>query len=139
MDRTSRCELLAGLPDADLARLAEQVVDSAAPPLYITPPTVGMVMVRVADGARNEIFNVGEVLVTECHVRIGEAEGWAMVQGSRPTGALHAAAIDAVLTGGHPSSVAVDAQLTAMTAARLAQEVAERRELDATRVRFETQ
>ena len=140
MDRTERCELLAQLTDAEIERVARLVLDETVPaPTLVTPPTVGMLMARVAEGAHGDVFNAGEVLVTECHVLVGEREGWSMVMGSRPGAALRAAMVDAVL--GDEASVApeVDAHLTGLAAARQAGVRRERAALAETRVRFQTQ
>ncbi len=142
MDRTERCEQIAQLTDAEIERLAALVLDGHGPasrPTLITPPTVGMVMARVAEGAHGDVFNFGEVLVTECHVRIGRSEGWSMVMGSRPVAALRAASIDAVVAGGQVDPAELDGQLAALTRAREAAVTASRAHLAETRVQFETQ
>ena len=140
MDRTDRCELLAQLTDAEIERLASLVLDEhARNPTLIVPPTVGMVMARVAEGAHGDVFNFGEVLVTECHVRIGQSEGWSMVMGSRPKAALRAASIDAVLAAGTVDPGEIDARLLALSVARDAAVAAGRAHLAETRVQFETQ
>lgn len=144
MDRTERCELLAQLTDAEIGGIARLVLDGTVPePTLITPPTVGMLMARIAEGAHGDVFNVGEVLVTECHVQVGASEGWSMVMGSRPRAALRAAMIDAVLSDGAPDrasgTAAVDARLIELAAARLAAMRHERAGLAETRVQFQTQ
>ena len=142
MDRTDRCEQIAQLTDTEIERLARLVLDGNEParrPTLITPPTVGMVMARVAEGAHGDVFNFGEVLVTECHVRIGQSEGWSMVMGSRPAAALRAASIDAVLAGGGVDPTPLDRQLASLTQVRQAAVAASRAHLAETRVQFETQ
>jgi alpha-D-ribose 1-methylphosphonate 5-triphosphate synthase subunit PhnG len=140
MDRTLRCELLAQLPDADLNRLAVPVLDGMSEHIeLITPPTVGMVMARVEEGARGEVFNFGEILVTECRVRINSTEGWAMLLGSRPTAALRAASVDAILAADPARGAELDHELQRLAEIQRQQAATERAALDATRVRFETQ
>jgi alpha-D-ribose 1-methylphosphonate 5-triphosphate synthase subunit PhnG len=140
MDRTERCELLAQLTDAEIERLARLVLDGRIhAPTLITAPTVGMVMVRVAEGAHGDVFNFGEVLVTECHVRIGQAEGWSMVMGSRPDAALRAASIDAVLATGAIDATELDDRLLSLARTRREAVAAERAHLVQTRVQFQTQ
>lgn len=142
MDRTVRCEQIAQLTDAEIEQLASLVLQRNEPalrPTLITPPTVGMVMARVAEGAHGDVFNFGEVLVTECHVRIGQSEGWSMVMGSRPVAALRAASIDAVLAGGEVDPAPLDQRLASLTQAREAAVRASRAHLAETRVQFETQ
>lgn len=140
MDRTRRCELLACLPDADLERLAGLVVAETQPDLVVRQePTVGMIMARAIDGARGEVFNLGEVLVSECQVSVGEHEGWSMLAGNRPRGVFWAAAIDAALAGGHASQERLDTELLALVAGQDNLRQAERDRLAATIVQFETQ
>lgn len=140
MDRTDRCELLTQLSDEELARLAALVIDgSLGAVTLITPPTLGMVMARAIEGARGEVFNVGEVLVTECLVSVAGHEGWCMLLGSRPEGAVAAASVDASLEAGHPGRTQVEAELLAYAAARDAAALVERDRLAASRVQFETQ
>lgn len=139
MDRTTRCELIARLSDAEIADLAAMV--ATAGNLIVTDgPTVGMVMARVSEGAFGEVFNLGEVLVTECQVQVGGTDGWSMLQGSRARAAVNAAAVDAALAAGdsHLSS-SVDAHLTHLIAQHDAVLAAGQAELAATRVQFETQ
>jgi alpha-D-ribose 1-methylphosphonate 5-triphosphate synthase subunit PhnG len=140
MDRTLRCELLARLSDAELSELAAIATgNSPAELIVVTEPTVGMIMARAIEGAHGETFNLGEVLVTECQIRIGEHEGWAMLMGSRKKGALAAATIDAALAADESKATAVDPILTRFIAHYDIALAAEQAELAATRVQFETQ
>lgn len=140
MDRTIRCELLARLPDEELKRLAALATsDDLGELSLITPPTVGMVMARMIEGARGETFNVGEVLVTECLVAINDSEGWSMLMGSRPSGALAAATIDAAIVAGSKHIDRIDADIARLSEAIDLALLAERKRLDATRVQFDTQ
>ena len=86
MDRQQRFEALTAISELAATRLAERILDgSLGDVAVITPPTVGMIMARAQDGARGEVFNLGEVLVTEARVSIAGREGWGMVLGGRPT------------------------------------------------------
>ncbi|HEU0165197.1 MAG TPA: phosphonate C-P lyase system protein PhnG [Thermomicrobiales bacterium] len=140
MERTRRCDLLARLPDKDLQALAALVIDAKKDQVVpVTPPTTGMIMARIREGARGDVFNLGEVLVTECQVRVGKREGWSMLMGNRPKGALAAASIDAVTAAGHPATSELDALLSVMIADQDALAAAERAKLATTRVQFDTQ
>jgi len=141
MDRTTRASLLARLPDPDLLALSRLVIGEGDEITWLTPPTLGMVMARAEDGAKGDVFNLGEVLVTECQLQVGSHEGWAMLQGNRPQGVFAAAAIDAVAGNhaGHPALPALDARLQDLIAELDAIEAAERAALAATRVQFDTQ
>lgn len=143
MNRTQRCELLARLADSELAELAGSIApDVLADRVVIVEPTVGMIMARAIEGAHGEVFNVGEVLVTECQVQIDRHEGWAMVTGSRPRGALAAASLDAAVAAGRIDAAALatlDERIARLIAGHDAAAVANQASLAATRVQFETQ
>lgn len=140
MDRTRRCEELARLSDSELASLGGMIPAALlADRVVLAEPMVGMVMARVIEGAHGEVFNAGEVLVTECQVRIGRHEGWGMVMGSRPSAALAIATIDAAIASGQLDPTPLDGRLAGIIAAHDAVVAASQAELAATRVQFETQ
>lgn len=121
-----------------MLRLADQVMDGSLGEVgIITPPTVGMVMIRALDSAQGEIFNFGEALVTEARVRVGDHEGWGLVMGASPDRALGVAIVDAALEAGHASRAAVEMRLAALHAELDAEESAARSKLAATRVQFD--
>src|SRR5262245_5948266 len=139
MDRTQRAEALACITPEDATRLAERVSDGSLGELsIIAPPTVGMIMARATDGARGDIFNLGEVLVTEARVSVSGVEGWGMVVGNQPDHALAMAVIDASLEAGHPARAAVERTLTALADRSAARHSEELQRVAPTRVEFET-
>lgn len=140
MERTQRTELLARLSDSELAGIAGSIpAPVVADRVVIVEPTVGMVMARAIEGARGEVFNVGEVLVTECQVQLGDCEGWGMLMGSRPKAALAAATIDAAVAAGRIGADSVDRVIARLVAAHDAAIAARQAELAPTRVQFDTQ
>jgi phosphonate C-P lyase system protein PhnG len=52
-------------------------------------------MARVRETVDGEVFNLGEVLVTNCEVTLGGEPGWGMVMDHDPERALCAALVDA--------------------------------------------
>ncbi|MBC7476866.1 MAG: phosphonate C-P lyase system protein PhnG [Pseudorhodobacter sp.] len=60
-------------------------------------PEVGAVMVRGRVGGTGQPFNLGEMTVTRCSVRVGDAVGHAHVQGRDKAHALRAAVLDALM------------------------------------------
>jgi alpha-D-ribose 1-methylphosphonate 5-triphosphate synthase subunit PhnG len=117
MDRKAAYELLATLDDRETIALGELALAGLdAPITIVTPPTVGMVMARAIDGALGDCFNLGEVLVTQARVAIGDVEGWGMVVGSRPERALAVALVDGALARG--AAPALAERLEALAAAR---------------------
>jgi len=125
MDRQQRFEALTAIPESAAIGLAERILNgSLGDVAVITPPTVGMVMARAQDGARGEVFNLGEVLVTEARVSIAGCEGWGMVMGRAPDHALSVAVVDAGLEAGHAERTAIERDLVDLAegAAKVASE-----------------
>jgi alpha-D-ribose 1-methylphosphonate 5-triphosphate synthase subunit PhnG len=132
--------MLARLSDSEITEIAGMVTDRMARDvMVVVEPTVGMVMARAIEGAQGEVFNVGEVLVTECQVQIDHHEGWSMLMGSRPQGALAAATVDAAMAAGVVDPASIDAVLIRLIAVHDAELAARQAELAATRVQFDTQ
>ena len=138
MDRQERFETLATLSEQVAVELARRVMDGALGNVdVVSPPTVGMIMARAVDGAQGEVFNLGEVLVTEARVSLAGQEGWGMVLGRSPDHALAVAVVDAGLEAGHPAAVAIERELErqAVSASAVAAERWQR--LAPTRVSFD--
>jgi len=58
-------------------------------------PNYGLVMVKVRETAKKSQFYLGEVLVTECKVRISGSIGVGLIKGDEPEKAYDLAVIDA--------------------------------------------
>ncbi|MGI6033671.1 MAG: phosphonate C-P lyase system protein PhnG [Coriobacteriales bacterium] len=106
----------------------------------VTHPHQGLVMCEVRETARNSRFNLGEALMTESRVRIGETEGLGVVLGSDDELARALAIIDAAF-GVEPAPTCLPGIETSIENA--AAEVSSRRErewkaLAASRVSFDT-
>ena len=85
------------LARATPARLAELFPD-LPPHSLLRPPEIGAVMVQGRTGGTGQPFNLGEMTVTRCALRLATgALGHAHVQGRDKTHALRAAALDALL------------------------------------------
>ncbi len=96
-DRRGWMSLLAKAPPADLARLWG-AFGEAPGYSYLRAPEVGGVMVRGRTGATGAPFNLGEMTVTRCSLRLESGEvGHGYVQGRGKTHATQAALIDALM------------------------------------------
>ena len=96
-DRQSWMSLLATAPAAEVDTLWRMLGLS---PDFSTlrPPEVGAVMVRGRAGATGAPFNLGEMTVTRCSVRLSGGEvGHGYVQGRDKAHAERAALIDALM------------------------------------------
>jgi alpha-D-ribose 1-methylphosphonate 5-triphosphate synthase subunit PhnG len=102
-DRDRRCEILAAARPEALHDLAEAVLTEAGEAIRVVAgPRVGTLMLRLREPVRGEVFNAGEVLVTEATVALAEHRGYAMRLGRAPETVLAAAILDAALAAGHP-------------------------------------
>lgn len=131
-----------------MAVLARATGDEIAALLAILPPLpaherlrapeTGLVMVRGRAGGDGAAFNLGEMTVTRCAVRIGQCVGHAYVAGRDKRQAELAAALDAALQD--PAlRPALLAQVVAPLAERqAAARAAEARKAAATKVEFLT-
>jgi len=63
----------------------------------IKEPNLATVMVRANESVKNTTFNLGEILVTECSVKVDESLGYGIVSENNNKKAIYLAAIDAVL------------------------------------------
>ncbi|MGX4383221.1 phosphonate C-P lyase system protein PhnG [Clostridioides difficile] len=63
----------------------------------IKEPNLATVMVRANESVKNITFNLGEILVTECSVKLDESLGYGIVSENNNKKAIYLAVIDAVL------------------------------------------
>ena len=93
-DRQIWMGLLARADATDLAELFPDLPDHSP----LRPPQVGAVMVRGRIGAIGQPFNLGEITVSRCSIKLATGEvGHAHVQGRCKHHALRAAVIDALM------------------------------------------
>ena len=104
--RRDRLSVLAKAP-ADRLR-ALWTAFAPEPPAHqvLRAPEIGTVMVRGRAGAKGAPFNLGEMTVTRCSVRLATgAIGHGHVQGRDKAAALAAALIDAMAEDGHAARI----------------------------------
>lgn len=119
------------------ARLAELAHDLPAHSL-LRPPETGSVMVRGRQGGTGAPFNLGEMTVTRCSVRLDcGAVGHAWVQGRDKDHACRAAVLDALLQTDSAAALA-EAVLAPLIADEVARNAAQAEKAGATRVEFFT-
>ena len=111
---------------ADLAALVEREVET----VETVAPRQGLVMCDVRETARNSRFYLGEALMTECRVRIGDVEGLGVVLGGDGRLAHALAVVDAALALPQPLAVAGELERRIEAASR---------ELDRSRARAASQ
>ena len=100
MDRTEWMGLLARAPAAEVARLWAECGLPEPAHDWLRPPETGAVMVRGRAGATGAPFNLGEMTVTRCALRLADGrDGHAWVQGRDKAHARRAALADALMQG----------------------------------------
>jgi len=103
--RQAWMSLLAKAGADDLARLWSGL-NIAVDHTLLRAPEIGGVMVRGRSGAIGAAFNLGEMTVTRCSVKLTSGEvGHAYVQGRDKDKALQAALIDALMQTAHAAQV----------------------------------
>ena len=129
--------LLAKAPPEALARLWDglgEVPDYS----YLRAPEVGAVMVRGRTGATGAPFNLGEMTVTRCSLRLGGGTvGHGYVQGRGKAHATQAALVDALMQTDRAQEVR-DAVLRPLDQALRAARAARAAKAAATKVDFFT-
>jgi len=128
---------------AVLARSEAEAIASLLAPLpplpaheTLRPPETGLVMVRGRTGGDGAAFNLGEMTVTRCAVRLGEAVGHAYVAGRDKRQAELAALVDAALQDPARRDALMDGVITPLATRQQAARDAEARRAAATRVDF---
>jgi alpha-D-ribose 1-methylphosphonate 5-triphosphate synthase subunit PhnG len=97
LDRRGWMGLLARAPASLLAALMPADLPAH---VWVRPPEIGAVMVRGRIGAKGGPFNLGEMTVTRCVLRLGDGTvGHAHVQGRDRAHATRAALVDALMQG----------------------------------------
>lgn len=136
----ARQSWMAILARASAEELAARLL--TLPPLpeaeTLRAPETGLVMVRGRAGGDGDAFNLGEMTVTRCAMRLGAHIGHAYVAGRDHTKARLAALLDAALQDGALHAAFMHAVVEPLGAAQQAARLAEARKAAATRVDFFT-
>jgi alpha-D-ribose 1-methylphosphonate 5-triphosphate synthase subunit PhnG len=104
-DRKAWLGLLARAPEGRVAGLLAEA-GLAEEVTFLRQPEIGSVMVRGRAGGTGAAFNLGEVTVTRCTLRLGcGTVGHGHVQGRSKADAQAAAMVDALMQTGRTESV----------------------------------
>lgn len=136
-ERQAWLSALAKARPSDLLPLWAQV--NAPPATTLRPPETGMVMVRGRTGGAGDAFNLGEMTVTRCAVRLASGEtGIGYVSGRDKRHAHAAAVLDAMMQSDTLRSTAEQLVVAPLQAAARARAEALSRKAKATQVEFFT-
>jgi alpha-D-ribose 1-methylphosphonate 5-triphosphate synthase subunit PhnG len=134
--RGGALSILTHSPSADVRAFAEALL-ADLPAVTVLLNRTGLVMLPYTDTTQGTVFYLGEVLVSEARVQLGEVEGYAMVIGRDTLQALAIAILDAAYASGLHKS-AILAFLNAQAAAQRGADERLLRQVQATRVEMET-
>ena len=129
------------LAKAQLDELERAWADLPDKPAYdwLRRPEVGMVMVRARTGGSGGQFNLGQMTVTRCALRLATGEaGVGYVQGRSKRHAELAAVFDALLQDAARRPQLEDSIVAPLEAAHLARRAERSRKANATKVNFFT-
>lgn len=137
MKRRQRTEILIQ-GDSQLAQqFAESIMDTYEC-REILAPQYGLTMIKMRETAKNSLFYIGEVLITEAKVEINNRIGIGIVVGMKDELAKHLAIIDAAYKAYLPETITWEAQLIEAEK-QITKELAKKQaELFETKVSFET-
>lgn len=111
MDREKAFDILSMASDKTIEDMAELVLEEAPEAEAIKGPRLGLVMMRAKESVNDEVFNVGEVLVSECAVASGNVVGWGMCMGENLKRAFNLALIDLAFEASLPIASKIAAVL----------------------------
>ncbi|GAA6180457.1 MULTISPECIES: phosphonate C-P lyase system protein PhnG [unclassified Shimia] len=135
-DTDPQLDALAKTDAKTLTRFAETLIDELGD-IDVLHSRTGLVMLPMRDTAQGTVFHLGEVLVSEAHIRSGEIEGYGLRRGHDLEASMAMALIDLALQSGVQTSACKEFCETAATAQAEA-DVDTLRRIQATRVNMET-
>lgn len=97
MTTRQRTKILINCPLEGLHCWINQIKEIAAVKI-LKEPKMGLIMMRSRDTVAHEVFNSGEVLVSDCTVSVDNHPGYGVVMGNQPAMAEAMAIIDAVFS-----------------------------------------
>lgn len=129
--------ILTHAPAADVKALAENVVPALGA-IEVLKNATGLVMLPYQDSAGGVTFHLGEILVSEAHIRTASGvEGYALVMGRDLVFAIGIAVLDAALQAGLETE-SIYAFLNEAKTAQTAADHTMLEQVEKTRVEMET-
>jgi alpha-D-ribose 1-methylphosphonate 5-triphosphate synthase subunit PhnG len=135
--RKKRTEIMAKCEAKELKELS-RLVEEHHNVEILEKPNSGLVMVKMRESAQKHLFYLGEVLVTECKVTIGDVIGLGIIQGVHLKKAYFMAVVDAAYTAKIPEIKKLDKRLYALDEKVKERTAKETARILKTKVNFET-
>lgn len=104
----------------------------------ISAPKEGLVMIKMRESAQKSLFYIGEVLVTETKVKIGNHYGVGLVKEADPELSKSLAVIDAAYNAALPETVAWTPYFETLAQRLSNLEQQTKRSIERTKVNFDT-
>ncbi len=123
--------------DADPLKQAAEDLLAAAGDVEVVENRTGLVMLPMRDAVKGTAFHLGEVLVSNAHVRMHGREGYGMRVGRDLEAVMAMAVLDAAWLAGDETG-AVDRFVTEQADILAGRDAARLRDVEATRVNMET-
>ncbi|MFD2043780.1 phosphonate C-P lyase system protein PhnG [Ornithinibacillus salinisoli] len=137
MNRRRRTEILIQ-GNSDVAREFAESIIERYPYREIMSPRYGLTMIKMRETAKNSLFHLGEVLVTEAKVEIHQQIGIGIVIGMKDELAKHLAIIDSAYKANVEETNEWEERLLEEEQLIFKTKVKKQTELLKTRVQFET-
>lgn len=137
MKRRRRTEILIE-GDPKLAKKLASTITAIYDWKEIVPPRYGLTMIKMRESAKNSLFHIGEVLITEAKIEINGQIGIGIVTGMEEQLACHLAIIDAAYNANLPETAAWDEDLLMEEEKINKQKALEQAKLMETKVDFQT-
>jgi len=137
MKRRRRTKILIQ-EDSDLARDFAEAILERYECREIVAPQHGLTMIKMRESAKNSLFYIGEVLVTEVKVEIQHCVGIGIIVGMKEERARDMAIIDAAYKANLPETEAWETGLMEAEQRIIEKQVKQQADLFETKVNFET-
>jgi alpha-D-ribose 1-methylphosphonate 5-triphosphate synthase subunit PhnG len=104
MNRKERTETLIKVSGGVAEKMAKEILCVYQVDM-VEPPHNSLIMVKIRENAQRSLFYIGELVATECKVRIHHSYGFGIVQGYQSDLAYHLAIIDAAFQEDLPETI----------------------------------
>lgn len=104
----------------------------------IIPPHLGLVMIKQRETAKQSLFYIGEILVTETKVRYGDKIGLGLVKGDKPALSRALAIFDLAYVCQWPEWQQVETWLEELSSVKLEERDRQTKRIMQTKVDFST-
>lgn len=140
-DQSVYLSILTATPAEEVKAFVETLL-SRLVAVEVLSSRTGLAMLPFTDSVKGILFHLGETLLAEAHVRVGEQEGYAACLGRDLAQAIALAILDALLQSHEPAAQAEQPAILDFVAAahhqQQEQEQSLLRKIEATRVELET-